>query len=159
MTTFDKLVKMQHYGLPTRLLDITSNPLVALYFACQNDNNRDGIVFIYTILQGQIKYYDSNKTCIIANLAKLPIDYDYVKDKEYLVNKIKEEKPYYNIDLLLKMAVHDVICVLPKLNNDRIVNQQGAFLLYGMGTTKGNAATPIIEPHKIIIKADAKKEF
>lgn len=35
---FDFLKLMQHYGLPTRLLDLTLNPLVALYFACENDN-------------------------------------------------------------------------------------------------------------------------
>ncbi len=35
----------QHYGMPTRLLDWTTNPLVALYFACASDKDTDGAVF------------------------------------------------------------------------------------------------------------------
>ena len=46
-TDLEKLVVLQHFGLKTRLLDVSYNPLVALYFACDNEKNKneDGVVF------------------------------------------------------------------------------------------------------------------
>lgn len=35
------LADLQHYGIPTRLIDFTSNPMTALWFACQAAPNSD----------------------------------------------------------------------------------------------------------------------
>lgn len=232
-TLFEKLVKLQHYGYSTRLLDLTANALVALYFACcdTKHHDKDGELIILDIPNEQIKYDDSDTVAILSALSLRPSSFnlleikqqtdELVKNKagqilreklynhlkcEYTIQKLTDLQPklkelfnhqinLYNADneffiefnkqkeitALLhdirndKLSFRDVInpddlsrvlCVRAKMNNARIVRQQGCFLIYGIDGEKiHHAKIPNdwqrkpSQDEKFIIKAEQKENI
>ena len=168
-TAFDKLSRMQHYGTPTRLLDISEDAMSALYFALENDSDEPAVIYVLEIDKKQIKYYDSDTVSVLANLAKIPLRNEHISEKskikiaqdalryidkredynlldidskKYLLHEIKEEKPYFE-DLINPRHIFSIQCVKPKFTNQRIQNQKGAFLLFGLNKDKDNVHDPI----------------
>mgnify|MGYP001142403547 CR=1 FL=1 len=134
---FDILVKMQHYGMPTRLLDTTTNPLVALFFACYEKKERehDGVVYVFPHLP---------VSWSTDPLIKLIMDYVFeYQPKRIWLDKfleISKEKYHAVPHRLMPNDIHSMLhyltipafAVMPAKANERINAQDGAFLVFGM---------------------------
>lgn len=170
-STFEKLVRMQHYSLPTRLLDISTNPLVALYFTCKSSPDKTGEVVRFAIPQGEMKFFDSDTVSCIANLAQLSQSdkqaisfagsnqqFNSQDPIRKLLHFIKEEKPYFR-DAIIPSDLSRIICVRGKLTNTRIVSQSGAFLIFGLNASLPETGNTSIRIQRLTINADAKSKI
>jgi hypothetical protein len=140
--TVERLILMQHFELPTRLLDASKNPLIGLFFACRSgligkNTQEDGRVYVFSIPAKEIKFCDSDTVGVLANLCKCTPGFN-TNDKgdlESLLHEMREDKSYYD-DELDRTEFNKVICLRGRMNNPRIIRQDGYFFLFGCKETK-----------------------
>ena len=180
----DKLVYLQHYGCPTRLLDITTNPLVALYFACEDDNSKDGVVYCFLVREKDILYPNSDRAQMLSHLCEfheqeqeqimaLSMLYEGLKKFkqnsnskytpaiiERLYHSIKRETAAFEREMrpfdLLRPAFIQV-----SKSNPRITKQDGAFILSGLAVDEVDCDNRIKKHvfQRIIVPAVNKKSI
>ncbi|WP_394261256.1 FRG domain-containing protein [Moraxella boevrei] len=101
-TLFDKLVKMQHYDYPTRLLDISYNALVGLYFAISNSKDElkdknDGEVIVFDIPNDEIKHHDSDTVAILSALSLRDESFDLEEIISFSDQQAKIAQTFYMV--------------------------------------------------------------
>jgi hypothetical protein len=113
--SFDWMFLMQHYGIPTRLLDWSESPLVALFFALQKASDDNNAV-IWALNPTEL-----NKNCGIDEEKEdffIP-SFDYKVIEGYSIESISDTPAKLN-----------PAAVIATRNNPRIQAQMGVFTIH-----------------------------
>ena len=111
---------------------------------------KDGAVYLFSIPEDKVKHYDSDTVSVLANLAKCKIseqcsaclsveDFNEQPDIKFLLHQIKGEKPHF-LPRIQPLDLSNLFFVKAKNGNQRIANQMGAFLIFGLGVKQTKAS-------------------
>lgn len=99
-TNFDKISKFQHHTGLTRMLDITTNALTALFFACSANMDKDGYILIFRGSQEDNVLHDQTLKPLKESIKNLGLYDDPVMNKR-LIDAIENKEQEANIKFFL----------------------------------------------------------
>lgn len=142
---FEKLAELQHYGFPTRLIDVTENPLVALFFACIGETNSNYSKVVELSPPDRSVRRD-NDYQVRANSCIVPLAESFARlggeklevQQATLFDLYSQEGLPHSIHHTLMSDMRESIIVLANHLNPRLIAQSGAFILVGDAIEKLN---------------------